>query len=141
MKRFALILLLAIGASCSKTPLQVIPDEFVGTFRGYHFYKENSGNNHFLVQTDAIKFEIRPDGTYTGTTFYVNPSLGLVIPEDGLFRITSENDGTVKVVNDSISFSSHYNNQAFKVQIQTGMYHEFENERYFMLLKKDDFAY
>ena len=100
MKRFALILLLAIAASCSKTPLQVIPDEFVGTFRGYHFYKENSGNNNFLVQNDAIKFEIRPDGTYTGTTFYVNPSLGLVIPENGLFRITSENDGTVKVVND-----------------------------------------
>ena len=141
MKRFALILLLAIAASCTKPPVQVVPDEFVGTFRGYHFIKSKNGDKTVLVQNDAIKFEVRPDGTYTGTTFYVNPSLGLVIPEDGLFRITSENGGTVKVVNDSISFSSHYNNQAFKVQIQTGMYHEFENERYFMLLKKDDFAY
>lgn len=141
MKQFALILLLAIAASCSKTPLQVIPDEFVGTFRGYHFYKENSGNNNFLVQNDAIKFEIRPDGTYTGTTFYVNPSLGLVTPEDGLFKITSEREGTVTIVKDSINFSSHYTKEPFKVQIQSGMYHEFDSESYFMLLKKDGYAY
>lgn len=141
MKRFAFILLLAIAASCSKAPIQVVHDEFVGTFRGYHFIKSKNGDKTVLVQNDAIKFEIRPDGTYLGTTFYVNPSLGLVTPEDGLFKITSEREGTVTIVNDSINFSSHYTKESFKVQIQSGMYHEFDSESYFMLLKKDGYAY
>lgn len=141
MKRFALILLLAIAASCTKTPVQIVPDEFVGIFRGYHFFKSKNGDKTVLVQNDAIKFEVRPDGTYTGTTFYVHPSLGLVTPEDGLFKITSEREGTVTIVKDSINFSSHYPKESFKVQIQSGMYHEFDSESYFMLLKKDGYAY
>lgn len=141
MNKFALIILLAISASCTKATVQVIPDEFIGTYRGYDFHKVQNGDGNALLQNEAVKFEIRPDGTYTRTTYHVNPSMGLVIPMDDMFRVTSVEGGTVKTVKDSINFSSHYNKTFFKVQIQIGMYHEYINDLYYMLLKKDNFKY
>lgn len=65
MKKIIAILLLAISASCSKSPVQVVPDDFTGNWYGHSFLKTINGDKQALTVDSPVRFEIRKDGTYT----------------------------------------------------------------------------
>lgn len=136
MKKIIAILLLAISASCSKSPVQVVPDDFTGNWYGHSFLKTINGDKQALIVDSPVRFEIRKDGTYTGTIYKTTSLGGIQIPYD-----STVTEGRVRTVKDSISFSSHYKDEVFHVIIQIGFYHEFNSTNRFMTLKKENFTY